>query len=533
MSAQPSFVTPVAEAPGRELVVRMSGGDSALTEMTFTIGRPAPLVSVGTRGDWRVLGRGVAPVHAVLAFNGAGLFACVREGAYLFVDGVRVASGGWVAVPAGATLALGEVRLTVVMGESFGTTQIVPPMGRGALGEETSIGGSFGTTQIVSPMERGALGEVTSVGGSFGTTQIVPPMGRGALGEETSIGGSFGTTQIVPPMGLGAPSAPRLPLSDGYAPSPAPVAARAPVAAPAPVAARAPVDSFGVTRMVPPEVWRSPMRVAPVFDSYGSTRLAAPLARRRPRSPASSGHAFGAAPVDAPNGHAFGAAPVNGPNGQAFVAAPVGPNSQAFGVECDELSAVRLAAHAHASASLAAAPAGERPSPASPARRGRDAFARAWRSSSHAKKAMLVLLGPTLLAAVLSLRAPTASPAPPMRPATPSARAPEAPGPTPSGSAQARRQPTPRARAAPEARARARARRARARTVAPAPPGTRRRAGEGRPAEDTERRAIDAVAAGSGDAAAAQYDALAKENPDNPAFAEAARILRARAAEAR
>ncbi|MBX3209655.1 MAG: hypothetical protein KF764_31770, partial [Labilithrix sp.] len=70
--------------------------------------------------------------------------------------------------------------------------------------------------------------------------------------------------------------------------------------------------------------------------------------------------------------------------------------------------------------------------------------------------------------------------------------------------------------------------------VAPAPAVTPSAApAKGEAPRTAERRAIDAVAAGSGDAAAAQYDALAKENPDNPAFAEAARILRARAAEAR
>lgn len=44
-----------------------------------------------------------------------------------------------------------------------------------------------------------------------------------------------------------------------------------------------------------------------------------------------------------------------------------------------------------------------------------------------------------------------------------------------------------------------------------------------------ERAAVDAVAAGAWDPAARAYDDLAKQHPENPAFREAARILRAKA----
>ena len=44
-----------------------------------------------------------------------------------------------------------------------------------------------------------------------------------------------------------------------------------------------------------------------------------------------------------------------------------------------------------------------------------------------------------------------------------------------------------------------------------------------------ERAAVDAVAAGSYEAAAKMYEDLAKAHPENKAYKEAARILRAKA----
>lgn len=48
-----------------------------------------------------------------------------------------------------------------------------------------------------------------------------------------------------------------------------------------------------------------------------------------------------------------------------------------------------------------------------------------------------------------------------------------------------------------------------------------------------ERRALDTVASGLDDAAAVQYEALAKAHPESVAFREAARILRERGAKGR
>ncbi|MBX3199846.1 MAG: hypothetical protein KF894_17045 [Labilithrix sp.] len=619
MSAQPSFATFAMDVSDRALVVRRTGGASTRSEMSFPIGRSSPLVSVGTRGDWTVTGRGVAPVHAVLAFNGTGLFACVRGNVGLSIDGVRVTSSGWVAVPAGATLALGEVRLTVVMceesesseptpssaptramkspraksaevparanapriqrrepraargalgaetsvdasfgaarvvsssergllgavtsvGGSFGTTQVVPPLERGRLGAETSVGGSFGTTQVVSPLERGRLGAETSAGGSFGTTQVVSPLERGRLGAETSAGGSFGTTQIVPPpMGRAAASAPQLPLSDAYAAAPVPPARIAKPALPP----LAPLDSFGVTRMVPPEAWRLPMAARlplPMRDALGSTRLAPPLGGRPPGSPPAFGHAHHAhhAPALAGAPDAAGSASRVVPRMHLAPGSPLGaPAPQPRGGEDamrggDERSAVRVLAQAHANVS----PTGAR----SPARdlacRGRDVIAQAWRASSTPKKAMLVLLGPALLAAAFSFGGPASAKASSSRPgssssaaSSASAAAPSNAAPTPAPSNAA---PTPAASSAGPTPAPSSA--GPSSTAAPAPAKASAAPAKGAPAKTAERRAIDAVASGAGEAAALEYDALAKENPDNPAFAEAARILRARAAESR
>lgn len=66
--------------------------------------------------------------------------------------------------------------------------------------------------------------------------------------------------------------------------------------------------------------------------------------------------------------------------------------------------------------------------------------------------------------------------------------------------------------------------------AAAAPPSTVRAASTAAPTKGrtAERRALDAAAAGDHASASAQYAELAREHPENPAFAEAARLLAAR-----
>ena len=64
---------PGPEAETIELSV--FSGQSARPSMTFTVGTPAPPVSVGTAGQWNVMAEGVGPIHVYIAFDGASVFA--------------------------------------------------------------------------------------------------------------------------------------------------------------------------------------------------------------------------------------------------------------------------------------------------------------------------------------------------------------------------------------------------------------------------------------------------------------------------
>ncbi|HVM68986.1 MAG TPA: hypothetical protein VM204_04035, partial [Gaiellaceae bacterium] len=106
----------MSRAPAREVgdvFIRLVAGQSARQQLAFAIGTAAPLVAVGSRAGWAVFGHGIAPVHAVLAWSGRALFVCAQGDAAVCIDGAKVASRGWVPLPVGATLALGEARLTV------------------------------------------------------------------------------------------------------------------------------------------------------------------------------------------------------------------------------------------------------------------------------------------------------------------------------------------------------------------------------------------------------------------------------------
>jgi hypothetical protein len=158
-----------------------------------------------------------------------------------------------------------------------------------------------------------------------------------------------------------------------------------------------------------------------------------------------------------------------------------------------------------------------------------------WEEASGPKKALVVLLPPLIGSVWIIFTEPpprTARPAPPTASATVAASAQVAASATAATSAQATAMPTgesssasaaPLASSPPTVAATARpAETSRAVAPPPAPPAP---ASGGKTAP---REAADAVAAGAFDQAAKLYDELAKAHPDVPAYAEAARILRAK-----
>jgi hypothetical protein len=177
------------------------------------------------------------------------------------------------------------------------------------------------------------------------------------------------------------------------------------------------------------------------------------------------------------------------------------------------------------SVAVAAAAAAASPAAAPPAAAGAAGIAAYWRSASPVKRITLALM-PLALGAAYFMFQDAPPPARPRAPAAGSARAlpasspavaSVAPAPGPQASAPAAA-PTPTAAAAPKPEADRPAVEAAASKAAPAP---------GK--KTAEREAIDLAAAGSYDEAARRYDALASLHSEDPAYKEAARILRAKA----
>jgi hypothetical protein len=139
-----------------------------------------------------------------------------------------------------------------------------------------------------------------------------------------------------------------------------------------------------------------------------------------------------------------------------------------------------------------------------------------WREASGPKKALMLLLVPLIWAVWVIF---TDKP-PPVKPQKPAASATTAPSTTPSagappdGSAASAVEPAPPPPPSPP----------------PSPSGKASASPSTTTREKTrEREAADAVAAGAYDRAARLYDELAKGHPEVPAYAEAARIMKAKA----
>ncbi|HVH48142.1 MAG TPA: hypothetical protein VM925_37670, partial [Labilithrix sp.] len=98
---------------GSTIVVQLITGSSSRRELVFELGKAVPIVAVGARAAWSVAADGVAPVHAVLAFNGKTLLVGAVGGASLHLDGAGIPPRGWAPVSPGTTIALGGARLLV------------------------------------------------------------------------------------------------------------------------------------------------------------------------------------------------------------------------------------------------------------------------------------------------------------------------------------------------------------------------------------------------------------------------------------
>jgi lysophospholipase L1-like esterase len=99
-------------SPGEpDVVVTVIRGHAEEGSQVFKWGEESGRLSVGSRGDWRVSGPSVMPVHLWLNFDGQRLFAARGE-ATAFLQG-RQLDSEWTAVQAGAELRFGFALLRV------------------------------------------------------------------------------------------------------------------------------------------------------------------------------------------------------------------------------------------------------------------------------------------------------------------------------------------------------------------------------------------------------------------------------------
>ena len=94
-----------------DLVVTVVRGNTQEGSQLFKWGEESGRLSVGSRGDWRVSGPSVMPIHLWLNFDGQQLFAASGDAA-AYVAGRQLGSD-WSAVPEGAELRFGFALLRV------------------------------------------------------------------------------------------------------------------------------------------------------------------------------------------------------------------------------------------------------------------------------------------------------------------------------------------------------------------------------------------------------------------------------------
>jgi len=113
--------------PPRVFVLEVEGGRALPSTLRWLAGVRVEPISVGTQGQWFIVGPGVHAVHAYLAFDGATLYVQSADPRYpLLLDGAPVGSQ-WQAVPTPARVAMGGVVIAFSASDaSDDKTQVLP-----------------------------------------------------------------------------------------------------------------------------------------------------------------------------------------------------------------------------------------------------------------------------------------------------------------------------------------------------------------------------------------------------------------------
>lgn len=116
----------MSESP-RVFVLEVEGGRALPSTLRWLAGVRVEPISVGTQGQWFIVGPGVHAVHAYLAFDGATLYVQSADPRYpLLLDGAPVGSQ-WQAVPTPARVAMGGVVIAFSASDaSDDRTQVLP-----------------------------------------------------------------------------------------------------------------------------------------------------------------------------------------------------------------------------------------------------------------------------------------------------------------------------------------------------------------------------------------------------------------------
>jgi len=456
---------------GWVIEIRRGGGNPR--SIALTPGSALEPWSIGMLADWRVEADGMLDVHAFVYFDGTTVYVqSADQGNGVRVNGKAIGTS-WTPIAPPCTLAIGDARLVYCPASQASATASAPaPVSRPAAG-------------------RAAFDESAP---TIADADALPAYDPNVPTERTA----------APQRGK--PTPPRQPPSRGPAnsrPGPAPVARHVP--------ASVEVDDEA-TSNIPLPTGRGV--VEHVEDDNETTRaLPAPdLAMAMGNMPRAAAPKF-APPTTALGGPPLGAltAPTAAPSFPEPTAAPVAAPAPPVPTTGP------IAAPPQAATVII------KPKPL-------DQLKQQWKAASLPKKAILFLLPVAFVMVVFGMdddppsKRGSLKTTPSTTTATSSSATEDEPKPKPKPKATATAEdldepapkPKPKPSAAPVATASASA------NSKPANPST---AGS---AKTPERVAVDAVAAGSWEPAAKAYDELAQAHPENPAYKEAARILRAK-----
>jgi|GEM_PF-6303188 len=476
-------------AHSQDIVLTLVTGASQQRFFVFQGSNPAPPFSIGTDAAWKIGGTGIGKAHVMFAFNGSQLFACALGTHRAEVDGATL-ERGWRPLPVPSTLRFGEGCIRIEARPSRSVAH--RPLDSG--NRRVTNAPEFDPTSHLEQAQT-----VVARDEEFRATNVASMNGDAPLANEASESSNNATVVCLP---YRPPSVP--PESD----SQPPLLRNATVVMPVQQGKRT-VSTHTVVM---------PAAMAAQVPEVAAMPMAS---RRTAASPGAGLHAT------IPGGEAF-------PRGEAFDHAElVTPPTQGLDANATVAQGVPLNSVAVSS-------------PVAQIRQGDTATAqsmsrlyRTWHVASLPRKAAFILGLPVLVLCISAVRVslPLAEAS-----ATSGSTSTAAAHHPPSDSTGAGAQPHAQSAApppkpslptttdvAPDASRSAAAPSAKQyEPTSPAPTPAASRTNGTNADRTAERQALDAVARGGDHEALALYESLAKTNPDNPAFAAAARILRSR-----